>query len=81
MGLSDDKIEMLFVDPNEQGKGYGKVLANYAVKDRHIYLVDVNEDNHQANQFYKHMGYEVFGRDAADPTGKPFPILHLKVHE
>ena len=46
MGLSNDKIEMLFVDPNEQGKGYGKVLVNYAVKDRHIYLVDVNEDNH-----------------------------------
>lgn len=81
MGLSDDMIEMLFVDPNEQGKGYGKVLVNFAVKDCHIYLVDVNEDNHQAYQFYKHMGYEIISRDATDPTGKPFPILHLKKHE
>lgn len=24
------------------------------------------------------MGYEVIGRDELDPSGKPFPILHLQ---
>lgn len=26
LGLSDDLIEMLFIHPDEQGKGYGKTL-------------------------------------------------------
>ncbi|WP_197494393.1 hypothetical protein [Gallibacterium genomosp. 3] len=42
-----------------------------------ILKVDVNEDNRQACQFYFCMGYEIIGRDEFDPTGKPFPILHL----
>ena len=33
MGLSDELIEMLFVHPDEQGKGYGKRLIEYA-KDK-----------------------------------------------
>lgn len=31
MGLSDDMLEMLFVLPQEQGHGYGRLLADYAV--------------------------------------------------
>ena len=43
MGLSDELIEMLFVHPDEQGKGYGKQLMQYALHEKHIYKVDVNE--------------------------------------
>ncbi len=78
MGLSDEMLEMLFVLPNEQGCGYGKALVHYAIRKRHIYKVDVNEDNEQAYQFYLHMGYNVIGRDAFDSSGKPIPILHLQ---
>lgn len=79
MGISDDMLEMLFVLPREQGRGYGKALVNYAVRECGILKVDVNEDNRQAFMFYKHMGYEVIGRDESDSTGKPFPILHLQL--
>lgn len=79
MGLSDDMLEMLFILPEAQGKGYGKALVNYAVRNCNIYKVDVNEDNVQAYRFYLHMGYEVIGRDELDPSGKPFPILHLQL--
>ena len=41
--------------------------------------VDVNEQNGQACRFYQHMGFQVAGRDETDPTGKPFPILHLQL--
>lgn len=78
MGLSDELIEMLFVHPDEQGKGYGKRLVQYALHEKHIYKVDVNEQNEQAYRFYLHTGFRVIGRDETDPTGKPFPILHLQ---
>lgn len=78
MGLGDELIEMLFVHPNEQGKGYGKRLVQYALHEKHIYKVDVNEQNEQAYRFYLHTGFRVIGRDKTDPTGKPFPILHLQ---
>ena len=78
MGLSDDMLEMLFVLPEEQGHGYGKAFVDYAIDKCNIYKVDVNEDNEQAYKFYLHMGYEVIGRDELDPSGKPFPILHLQ---
>ena len=67
MGLSDELIEMLFVRPDQQGKGYGKRLMEYAVHQK------------QACRFYQHMGFQVAGRDETDPTGKPFPILHLQL--
>lgn len=78
MGLSDDMLEMLFVLPEEQGHGYGKMLVDYAISTCNINKVDVNEDNEQAYRFYLHMGYKAIGRDEFDSFGKPFPIVHLQ---
>lgn len=53
MGLSDELIEMLFVNPGEQGKGYGKRLLEYATRKKQLDKVDVNEQNekHSASIF------------------------------
>lgn len=80
MGLSDELIEMLFVDPSQQGKGYGKLLIEYAIREKNIRKVDVNEQNDQALQFYLNRGFEVISRDATDGQGKPFPILHMQLN-
>ncbi len=80
MGLSDNMLEMLFVLPDEQGKGHGKALVEYAIEKCGIRKVDVNEGNDQAYRFYLHMGYRVIARDDLDATGKPFPILHMELH-
>lgn len=77
MGLSDELIEMLFVDPSQQGKGYGKLLIEYAIREKNIRKVDVNEQNKQALNFYLNRGFEIISRDAIDGQGKPYPILHM----
>lgn len=79
MGLSDSLIEMLFVDPDEQGHGYGKQLIEFAIRQKQIHKVDVNEQNGQALRFYQNRGFEIISRDDLDSTGKPFPILHMQL--
>nr|WP_308549586.1 GNAT family N-acetyltransferase [uncultured Parabacteroides sp.] len=81
MGLSDELIEMLFVHPEEQGKGYGKQLIEFAIHNRQIFKVDVNEQNEKATSFYLNRGFDITGRDETDPSGNPFPILHLSLNE
>ena len=78
MGLSEELIEMLFVHPDAQGKGYGTQLIDFALHKKHIYRVDVNEQNEKALAFYLHKGFQITRRDAVDSSGKPFPILHLE---
>lgn len=79
MGLSDELIEMLFVHPSQQGKGYGRLFIEYALQEKHIRKVDVNEQNEQASHFYLSRGFEVISRDATDGQGKPYPILHMQM--
>ncbi|MDE5639708.1 MAG: GNAT family N-acetyltransferase [Odoribacter sp.] len=79
MALSDEMIEMLFIHPSTQGKGYGTRLLRFATEVRGIRRVDVNEQNPKALAFYQSKGFKIMGRDATDSSGKPFPILHLSL--
>lgn len=77
MGMDCDKVEMLFLRPDQRGKGLGTELMQYAMHHGAT-LVDVNEANPSALGFYEHMGFTVFGRSELDGQGNPFPVLHLK---
>ena len=79
IGVEHHKVEMLFVHPSWRGQGIGRRLMTYAVMTLEATMVDVNEQNTQALGFYMRMGFEVIGRSALDSTGKPFPLLHLRV--
>lgn len=78
MGLSADKIEMLFVHPKHFKQGFGKKLINFAKNEFNIKKVDVNEDNPQALAFYKKQGFHIVGRSELDGNGKPHPILSME---
>ena len=78
LGLSDDKIEMLFIDADKRGHGYGSMLIGHAV---HLgcTTVDVNEQNPIALKFYMTKGFHIVSRDDTDDAGRPYPILHLSL--
>lgn len=78
IGLSPDSIEMLFIDSDCRGQGYGSALIEYA-KQRGATKVDVNEQNPSALNFYKAKGFRIIGRDETDDAGRPYPILHLSL--
>lgn len=79
MGIEAGKIEMLFVDPRYRGRGLGEELIGLAIRERGARQVDVNEQNPQAVGFYRHLGFRVTGRNAVDPSGRPYPILHMEI--
>lgn len=79
LGTSDDKVEMLFIQPASRGKGIGTVLLQYAVEVLGLRKVDVNEQNEGAVGFYLHYGFEVVGRSELDSTSKPYPILLMEL--
>ena len=79
LGVSDDKIEMLFIHPEHRGKGVGKVLTEFAITGLFKRKVDVNEQNEQAIGFYKRMGFVATGRTELDSLGKPYPIIEMEL--
>lgn len=78
IGLSQDSIEMLFIDSDRSGQGCGSALVEFA-KQRGATKVDVNEQNPLALNFYKAKGFRVISRDETDDAGRSYPILHLSL--
>ena len=79
LGVDENRIEMLFVDDVSRGKGVGKLLLKYAIAEFSANEVDVNEQNPQGVEFYRHMGFEQVGRSELDGQGNPFPLLHMRL--
>lgn len=78
IGLSGQKIEMLFVLAKTRGQGIGKALISEASSRYQVNEVVVNEQNPQARGFYEHMGFKVYDRSETDEQGAPYPILFMK---
>lgn len=79
MGTENGRIEMLFVSPMQIGKGIGKELVQYGIKNYGIFEATVNEQNPRAVGFYKHMGFKTYKRTDLDEEGRPYPLLYMKL--
>lgn len=79
LGYTPDTIEGLFLDPDHQRQGGGRLLVAHAESlAREGLAVDVNQGNEAALRFYQALGFSVTGRSPTDAAGRPFPILHMK---
>ena len=79
MGIEDGTLEMLFISPEEQGKGLGKRLIQYGIENYGVKQLAVNEQNPQAKGFYEHMGFQVYKRTDLDEQGNPYPLLYMSL--
>jgi putative acetyltransferase len=79
MGLSGNKLEALFLAPEFLRRGGGRLLVRHAQQLAGDLLVDVNEQNPAAIRFYESCGFVVIGRSDRDSTGRPFPLLHMRL--
>ena len=78
MGVQSGRLEMLFIAPEDRGKGIGKQLLQCGFRNYAVYEVTVNEQNPQAIGFYEHMGFETYKRSDLDEAGDPYPLLYMK---
>lgn len=77
MGIVDQHLEMLFIAHEERGKGLGRELLEYGIKNYSLNILAVNEQNPLAKGFYEHMGFKVYKRTENDEQGNPYPLLYM----
>ena len=79
MGTENHRLEMLFLSPEERGKGTGRRLLEYGIEHYRINELTVNEQNPQAVGFYEHLGFVTYKRTDQDEEGNPYPLLYMKL--
>ena len=79
MAMSGSKMEALFLAPEFHRQGGGRRLVQHARELCGELTVDVNEQNPAACRFYEACGFVVEGRSEVDSTGRPFPLLHMRL--
>jgi putative acetyltransferase len=79
MGMSGSKMDALFLAPECHRCGGGRRLVRHAQELKGELTVDVNEQNSAACRFYEACGFVVEGRSELDDTGRPYPLLHMRL--
>lgn len=79
IGVENHKIEFLFINPSEQGKGLGREFIKYGIKNHSVSEADVNEQNPKALGFYEHMGFKVISKSELDEQGNLYYLAHEKI--
>ena len=72
---------MLFIAPEERGKGLGKRLLRYGIVHFGVKELAVNEQNPQAKGFYEYMGFCACRRTERDEQGGPYPLVYMRLQK
>ena len=80
MGVQEGTLEMLFIAPEERGKGLGKRLIRHGIDKYGVERLAVNEQNPKARGFYEHMGFQIYKRTETDEQGGPYPLLYMRLN-
>lgn len=78
IGLIDNFIGGLFIDPQAQGGGLGTKLIKYAAQLKGDLDVDVYAANPMAPAFYTRNGFIEVERRPIDDEGLPFEIIRMR---
>ncbi|MGM9994416.1 MAG: GNAT family N-acetyltransferase [Candidatus Avigastranaerophilus sp.] len=79
MGIENTRLEMLFVNANDRGKGIGTKLLKYGFDKYSVNELTVNEQNPGAKSFYEHLGFRTYKRTETDEQGNPYPLLYMRI--
>ena len=79
MGIENKILEMLFITPEQRGKGLGKDLLSLGIEKYGVNQLTVNEQNPQAKGFYEHLGFKVYKQTDTDEQGNPYPLLYMRL--
>lgn len=78
IGLLDDYVGGLFVDPRSHGRGIGRALIEDAASRHRRLTVAVYEANTGALAFYRRCGFIETARKPRDAESRPFPVVELR---
>ena len=79
MGAANGFLEMLFIAPEERGRGLGRQLILKGINEYSVRRLSVNEQNPDALGFYEHMGFRAYKRTEYDGQGNPYPLLYMEL--
>ena len=77
IGLIDDFIGGLFIDPSAHGLGLGKALVLHVAGLKGALDVEVYADNDAAVGFYRRLGFAETIRHAQDDEGRPLEVVRM----
>lgn len=76
--INKEYIGALFIDVNQQSKGIGRQLIEFAKEQYHELKLAVYIDNDQAVRFYKSNGFAIITEQLNEETSKPEYIMSYK---
>lgn len=78
IGLLDNFIGGLFVDPALHGSGIGRALVEHAAARNASLSLTVYADNEKGVGFYRRCGFEEVSRADQDDEGRPLVVVEMQ---
>ena len=79
IGLLENFVGGLFVDPQAQGNGIGRQLLNHARMLRNELELEVFNENQGAYLFYKRLGFVEVSRCSQDDNGQSLESILMRL--